>query len=84
VKKKASNESDQRFAMKVVKKSHVIDCCSVTCTIAEKEALVLASGHPFITTLYSCFQTEVIFNFLNLLHISRESLIVKFIISMKM
>jgi serine/threonine protein kinase len=26
--------------------------------IAEKEALVLTTGHPFITTLYSCFQIE--------------------------
>jgi len=84
MKKKASNEYDQHFAMKALKKSHFINCCSVTYTVAEKEVLVPASGHPFIMTLYSCFQTEVIFNFLNLLHISRESLIVKFTISMKM
>jgi len=84
VKKKASGRADQHFAVKVMKKSHIISCCSVTCTISEKEALVLASGHPFITTLYSCFQTKVIFNFLNLLHISRESLILKFTISLKM
>jgi novel protein kinase C epsilon type len=25
---------------------------------AEREALILTSGHPFITTLYSCFQNE--------------------------
>ena len=84
VKKKASDGTDQRFAMKVMKKSHVVSCCSVTYTVTEKEALVLASGHPFITTLYSSFQTKVIFNFLNLLHISRESLILKFTISLKM
>jgi hypothetical protein len=82
-KKKASEKSDERFAVKVMKKSHIINCCSVTYTVTEKEALVLASGHPFITTLYSCFQTKVIFNFLYLLHISRESLILKFTISMK-
>jgi novel protein kinase C epsilon type len=75
VKKKALEAPEQRFAMKVLKKSHIISCCSVAYTIAEKEALVLSSGHPFITTLYSCFQTKVIFSFLNLLHISRESLI---------
>jgi len=84
VKKKASDGTDQRFAMKVMKKSHVFSCCSVTYTVTEKEALVLGSGHPFITTLYWCFQTKVIFNFLNLLHISRESLILKFTISLKM
>jgi len=84
VKKKLSDGSDRRFAMKVLKKSHIISRCSVTYTVTEKEALVLASGHPFITTLYSCFQTKVIFNFLDLLHISRESLIPKFTISLKM
>jgi novel protein kinase C epsilon type len=84
VKKKVSDGSDQHFALKVMKKAHIVSCCRVTHTVAEKEALVLASGHPFITTLYSCFQTKVIFNFLNLLHISRESLILKFTISMEM
>ena len=83
-KKKSPDGYDQRFAIKVMKKSHIISCCSVTCTVSEKEALVLASGHPFITTLYSCFQTKVIFNFLKLLHISRESLILKCTIRMKM
>jgi novel protein kinase C epsilon type len=84
VKKKASGAADYCFAVKVMKKSHIISCCSVTYTISEKEALVLASGHPFLTTLYSCFQTKVIFSFLNLLHISRGSLILKFTISLKM
>jgi novel protein kinase C epsilon type len=63
VKKKVSDGSDRRFAMKVLKKSDIISCCSVTYTVTEKQALVLASGHPFITTLFSCFQTKVIFNF---------------------
>ena len=84
VKKKVSHGTDRHFAMKVLKKSHIISCCSVSYTVAEKAALILACGHPFITTLYSCFQTKVIFNFLNLLHISRESLILKFTISLKM
>jgi novel protein kinase C epsilon type len=83
-KKKSSDGSDQRFAIKVLKKSNLVSCSSVSCVITEKEALVLASEHPFITALHSCFQTEVIFNFLNLFHIPRESLILKFTISMKM
>jgi novel protein kinase C epsilon type len=83
-KMKTSDGYDQHFAIRVMKKSHIISCCNVSSTVTEKEALVLASGHPFITTLYSCFQTKVIFNFLNLLHISRESLILKFTISLKM
>ena len=62
-KKKSSDGREQRFAIKVLKKSHIVSCCSVTYVVTEKEALVLASGHPFITTLYSCFQTKVILNF---------------------
>jgi len=84
VKKKTSVGNDQRFAMKVLKKSHIMSCCSVTYTISEKQVLVLASEHPFITMLHCCFQTKVIFNFLNVFHISRESLILKFTISLKM
>jgi len=49
VNKKPSDGSDQRFAIKVLKKSHIISCCSVTYTVAENEALVLAFGHSFIT-----------------------------------
>jgi novel protein kinase C epsilon type len=83
-KKKESDGSDQRFAIKVLKKCSIVSCSSVSSTVTEKEFLVLASGHPFITTLHSCFQTEVIFNFLNLFHIPRVSLIVKFTIITKM
>ena len=84
VKRKTADECDRHFAVKVVKKSHITNCRSVAYAIIEKEAMVLASGHPFITTLYSCFQTKVICNFLNLLIISRESLILNFTISIKM
>ena len=84
VKRKTADECDQHFAVKVVKKSDVIDSCSVAYAIIEKEAMAIASGHPFVTTLYTCFQTKVICNFLNLLIISRESLILNFTISMKM
>jgi hypothetical protein len=58
VKKKASDGSDQHSAFNVMKKSHIVSSCSVTYTVAVKEALVLDSGHPFITTLYSCFQNK--------------------------
>ena len=56
VKKKGSDGSEQRFAMKAIKKSHIISCCSASYTVCEKEALVLASDHPFITTLHWCFR----------------------------
>jgi len=81
---KAPDGYDQHIAIKVMKKSHIISCCNVSSNVKEKEALVLASRHPFIMTLYLCFQTKVIFSFLNLLHISRESLLLKFTISMQM
>jgi len=48
VKKKPSDGLDQHFAIKGLKKSHIISCCSVTYTVAEKEALVLAFGHPLL------------------------------------
>ena len=51
VKKKGSDGSEQCFAKKAIKNSHIISCCSASYTVYEKEALVLASGHPFITTL---------------------------------
>ena len=57
---KKTDGSEQRFAMKAIKKSFIISCCSSSYTISEKEALVLATGHPFITTLHWCFQTKVI------------------------
>jgi serine/threonine protein kinase len=70
-KKKTSDGSDQSYAIKVLKKSNIINYCSVSNAVTEKEALILTSGHPFITQFYSCFQTRVILNFLSLLHISR-------------
>jgi novel protein kinase C epsilon type len=82
-KKKASDGSDKSFAIKLLKKSFVISRSCVSFTIIEKEALILTSGQPFITALYTCFQTKVIFSFLNLHHISRES-ILKFTSGMKM
>jgi len=75
---KATNGSDQHIAIKVMKKSHIITYCNVSCNVTEKEALILSLVHPFIMTLYLCFQTKVILIFLNLLHISRESLLLKF------
>ena len=83
-KKKRSDGCDQHFAIKALKKANIMSLGSVKYVVTEKEALVLASGHPFVTTMYSCFQTRVIFNLLSLLHISRESLILEFTISLKM
>jgi novel protein kinase C epsilon type len=83
-KKPSVDGPDQLFAVKVLKKAHIIDQCNVPSAVTEKQCLILASKHPFITTLYSCFQTKVIFNFLKLHYISRETLVVKFTGRMKL
>ena len=48
---------EQLYAIKTVKKQGITrrNICEIA---AEKEALMLSSGHPFITTLYSCFQNK--------------------------
>jgi serine/threonine protein kinase len=48
---------EQLYALKPLKKRSITS--SNTCeSKAEKEALMLTSKHPFITTLYSCFQNK--------------------------
>jgi novel protein kinase C epsilon type len=47
-------------AIKALKKRR-INSSNICKVMAEKEALILTSGHPFITTLYSCFQNKDIF-----------------------
>jgi hypothetical protein len=48
---------EQLYAMKAVRKRGITtsNICEI---MTEKEALVLTSGHPYITTLYSCFQNK--------------------------
>ena len=48
---------EKLYAIKAIKKRGITS--SNICEImAEKEALMLTSHHPFITTLYSCFQNK--------------------------
>jgi hypothetical protein len=68
-KKKSPCGSAQLCDIRVLKKVHIISDCTVSHAITEKEALIVASGLPFITAVYFCFQMEEIFKFLNLLHI---------------
>jgi len=53
--------SEQLYAIKALKKRSITS--STICEImAEKEAFMLTSGHPFITTMYCCLQnTEHLF-----------------------
>jgi len=48
---------EQLYAIKALKKRG-INSSNICEIMAEKEALMLTSGHPFITTLYSCFQNK--------------------------
>jgi serine/threonine protein kinase len=83
-KKKAPEGSEQLFAIKALMQTNFIDDLLGAFIFIEKEVMILASYHPYITTLHSCFRAKVSFNFLNLLHNSRESVILKYTVSMKM
>ena len=54
---------EELYAIKAVKKQHIVRSKIIAQAIAEKDALILTSGHPYITTLHSCFQNEVHLNF---------------------
>jgi len=53
------NDSDQVFAVKVLKKDIILQDDDVECTMTEKRVLSLASTHPYLTQLFCCFQTPV-------------------------
>uniref|UniRef100_A0A3B1JTD6 Protein kinase C n=1 Tax=Astyanax mexicanus TaxID=7994 RepID=A0A3B1JTD6_ASTMX len=50
------NNSDQVFAIKVLKKDIILQDDDVECTMTEKRVLSLAGSHPYLTQLYCCFQ----------------------------
>ena len=55
---------EELYAIKAVKKQSITTSNNIIAqAIAEKEALMLTSGHPYIVTLHSCFQNEVCLNF---------------------
>ena len=51
-------ETDRIYAMKVIKKELVNDDEDIDWVQTEKHVFEIASNHPFLVGLHSCFQTR--------------------------